>query len=60
MNIGKIALQVVSWIAAGFTILPSFIYLGGSMELPTMKTIMLVSTLVWFIVTPLWMERGKA
>jgi hypothetical protein len=49
--------QIISWIALAATILPSLLYLNGSMELPTVKTWMLVATVVWFAATPLWMDR---
>ena len=50
-------LQVVSWLALAGTVLPSCLYLADSLDLDSVKTAMLVSTVVWFVATPLWLER---
>jgi len=50
-------LQTVSWIALAATILPSAIFLANKLELQQAKGIMLAATLIWFAVTPLWMDR---
>lgn len=50
-------LQMISWLALFGTILPSVLYLGGSMELDRCQQSMLVATIVWFVVTPFWMGR---
>lgn len=49
-------LQLASWIALAATLVPSVLYLGGSMPLDTVKTWMLAGTVVWFAATPFWME----
>ena len=49
--------QLVSWIALSGVTLPSFLALAGVVDLLQVKTLMLVSTLLWFIATPLWMGR---
>jgi hypothetical protein len=36
------------------TIAPSLLYLAGRMELPTVKTVMLVATVTWFVFAALW------
>ena len=51
--------QAASWLALAGTILPSMIFLAGKMEMDPMKTGMLVTTLVWFTVAPLWMGRAS-
>jgi len=56
----RLITQIFSWVALAGTILPSILYLNGSLTLVQMKSIMLVSTVVWFIATPLWMERRRA
>ncbi|MDX9753399.1 MAG: hypothetical protein RBU29_05520 [bacterium] len=53
----RIILQIISWIALGLTILPSMLFCAGMMELPTVKWLMLVATIVWLGVTPFWMGR---
>lgn len=50
-------LQSISWIALFLTVLPACLYLAGSIELGTAKTMMLASSVVWFVVTPFWMQR---
>jgi len=54
-------LQVISWIACAGTILPSLLFLLEKMDLPRTKWWMLLATIVWFAITPLWMgrEHGK-
>ncbi len=49
--------QIVSGLALVGTILPAVLFVGGSLELAQVKTWMLVGTIVWFVATPLWMER---
>ncbi len=52
--------QIVSWLALAGTIGPALLFYVDRMSLPHVKLWMLVSTAVWFAVTPLWMERKKA
>ena len=50
--------QAVSWLALAGTIVPSIVYLTtNEPALVNMKWVMLVSTVVWFIATPIWMGR---
>ena len=56
----KIALQCVSWIALVATLLPSVLFLSGSIDLPTCTWLMLAATIVWFAATPCWMGREPA
>ncbi|AQT68086.1 hypothetical protein STSP2_01241 [Anaerohalosphaera lusitana] len=56
----KIA-QIVSWICLAVLILPSALYLTGSISsLQSVKLAMIVATVVWFISAPLymWKENG--
>ena len=53
-------LQIVSCLALAFTVVPSFLFLNGTMELEAVKTWMLAATVVWFVVTPFWMGKEKA
>jgi hypothetical protein len=50
-------LQVVSWLALAGTVVPSCLFVANSWELDSVKTAMLVATVVWFMATPLWMHR---
>jgi hypothetical protein len=56
----RISLQCISWIALVATLLPSLLFLAGSIDLATCSGLMLAATLVWFAVTPFWMGREKA
>jgi len=49
--------RIISWIALAGVIVPSFLYLSGQMELPRVKWVMLIATVVWFATVPLWMGR---
>jgi len=53
----RLILQLVSWLALAGTVLPSCLFIAGQMDLNNVKTAMLVSTIVWFVATPLWMQR---
>ncbi len=55
----RLVLQILSWIALALTVVPSMLFLGGKMELGAMKTTMTVATILWFVVTPMWMGREK-
>jgi hypothetical protein len=48
--------SVVSFIAI---ILPSSLYLAGAGSLDDAKFWTLAATVVWFIATPLWMDRQR-
>ena len=52
-------LQIVSWVACAATILPSVMYLLNKVDLPQVKWLMLLATIVWFVVTPFWMGREQ-
>jgi len=51
------ALQIASWLALAATVVPSVLFLSGKMELDAVKWTMLIATIVWFVVTPMWMGR---
>ena len=48
--------KVVGLAALAGTILPPVAFLFGAMPLDTVKGIMLVSTILWFVAAPLWMK----
>jgi hypothetical protein len=52
--------QLISLIALVATIVPALMYMAGSIDLPAVKTTMFIATVVWFIATPLWMDRRTA
>jgi len=51
--------QIISWLALAGVVLPSVLFYLGSLEQESMKGIMLIATIVWFIFTPVWMEKEK-
>ena len=58
-NTLKTFLQLTSAAALAATIVPSAMYLFGSLDLASAQWTMLGATAVWFIATPLWMGREK-
>ena len=53
----KIILPAISLLALIMTIIPSVLFLSGTVELDRVKALMLITTLIWFVVTPCWMGR---
>ena len=49
--------QIISYLALVATLLPAALFFADRIELPLAKTCMLVAALVWFAVTPFWMEH---
>ena len=52
-------LQIISILALIALTLPSIILLAGRLELDTVKWIMLVATVVWFVAATPWMWKDK-
>jgi nitrate/nitrite transporter NarK len=52
-------LRIVSLLALVALTLPSIIFLAGRLELDTVKWIMLVATVVWFVAATPWMWKDK-
>jgi hypothetical protein len=52
-------LQIVSLLALIGLTLPSIIFLAGRMELDTVKWLMLLSTIVWFVAATPWMWKDN-
>lgn len=50
-------LKAISYIALFITVIPSILFLKGSMDLDRVKFIMLAATVLWFVVTPFWMGK---
>ncbi|MHC4905895.1 MAG: hypothetical protein ACYTFX_05190 [Planctomycetota bacterium] len=58
----KTLTQIISWLCLVVLIMPSVLFLVGKLpSLDQVKLIMLIATIIWFIITPLWMwkENGK-
>lgn len=52
-------LQALSWLGLVGTLLPAALHLFGLVALDDVKTLMLVSAILWFVTTPVWMERKR-
>ncbi|WP_168381011.1 hypothetical protein [Modicisalibacter radicis] len=56
----RLMLQTVSLAMLVLTVLFPMLYLFDAMADATMKWSLLIVTVVWFLVTPLWMGRSQA
>jgi hypothetical protein len=56
----RIIAQVISWLSLVALIVPSCLFLAGSLPLAAVKTWMLVFTMIWFVTVPVWMDREKS
>ncbi len=50
-----LVVKLISWISLVALIVPAIAFLAGSMELDQVKTIMLISTVIWFVTAAMWM-----
>jgi hypothetical protein len=55
----KIA-QIISVLALLGTLAPALLFFNGTMDLASVKTWMLIATVVWFVSATLWMEHKVA
>ena len=55
----KLGLQIISMLALLMTVVPSIMFLTGSVELGQVKCLMLGATIVWFAATPFWMGKKE-
>lgn len=51
--------KLISWISLIALIAPAILFLGGRMELDQVKSVMLISTVVWFVTAAMWMWRKQ-
>lgn len=51
--------QAISWLATAGTVLPCILLFLGKVELAQVKLVMLISAVVWFVATPVWMGMKK-
>ena len=47
----------ISTLALAAIVAGGLLYLGGRLEGPILKNLLLVTTVIWFVVTPAWMDR---
>lgn len=55
----KAIVKIISYAALGLTIIPSFFVFFGDTTLDTNKMLMLIGTIVWFILAPVWMNKTQ-
>ncbi len=55
----RLVLQIISCIALAMTVLPSLVYFSGNMELERVKWLLILASVVWFVVTPFWMDKKE-
>jgi purine-cytosine permease-like protein len=51
----RLLCQLLSWVSLAGVVAPGAVYLAGAASLDDVKTLMIASTVLWFIATPLWM-----
>jgi len=52
--------KIGSWISLAALIAPALLFLTGRMALDRVKLVMLIATIIWFILAPLWMWNNDA
>jgi len=55
----KLAVKIIALLSLVLLVVPSFLFLGGKMELATVKGIMAAVSVVWFVSAGLWMWKEK-
>ena len=56
----KIMAQIISWVCLIVLMVPSILFLAGKMtSLDQVKWVMFLTTILWFIVAPLWMWNAS-
>lgn len=55
-------LQIISLLSLVALMLPSVLFLAGRMELNTVKWLMLLASIAWFVTASMWMwkDNGQA
>ena len=56
----RTGLKIISFLALALTVVPSFLYLNGSVGLDSAKLLMLIATVAWFVASPFWINRKDA
>ena len=54
----KKLLQMVSYLGLGFTVVPSFLVMGGQIPWDAHATLMLIGMVLWFASAPFWMRNA--
>ena len=51
--------QVISWLSLVVLVVPSLLFMAGTMELDTVKKVMIAATVFWFVSACMWMWKEK-
>ncbi len=54
----RIILSILSYISLLVIVAAPIAFMSGTLELPSMKSLLLLATVAWFLVTPFWMGRA--
>jgi len=49
--------KIISFVALGFTLIPSFLVFAGIISADQCKNLMFAGTVVWFVTAPKWMNK---
>lgn len=51
--------KLIAWISLVALIAPAILFLAGRMELDQVKSIMLITTVIWFVAATMWMWKNE-
>lgn len=49
--------KMISLVAFCLIVIPCLLFFAGAIDLPLVKTLALIGTIIWFASTPIWMSR---
>lgn len=52
-------LQLASYLALAGIVIPPILYFRGNLAHDAVNTVMLLATVLWFAVTPFWMNHSS-
>jgi len=55
----KLAVKIIAILSLLLLIVPSFLFLGGRIELTTVKGLMSAASVIWFVSAGMWMWKEK-
>ncbi len=55
----KLLFKIISFIGLLLTLLPSYFVFIGKIDLNTDKLLMLIGTVVWFLISPFWINKEE-
>ena len=53
--------KAISWSSlVGLTLSPPILFATGAITESTLKLLMLIGTVIWFVATPIWLKRDPS